>query len=147
MILNRSYLVEKAREPLFDEAMNRLGAAYEGNLTFRYVGPIPAYSFASVVFTQGNFALVDRARKTLQLPEKSSLDQFKAAYRGLIRTYHPDRNPGDPWAEERCKEVVQAYEILDAYCQSCGSACEGETIAEYSFAQEKVEQVFIMHDG
>jgi hypothetical protein len=147
MILNRSYLVEKAREPLFDEAMNRLGATYEGNLTFRYVGPLPAYSFANVVFTQGNFALVERARMVLRLPEHASLKRIKAAYRWLMRMYHPDRNPGDSWAEERCKEVVQAYQILDAYCQSYGSSREGEAIAEYSFAREKVERVFIMQAG
>ena len=135
--------MQKAKEPLFDEAMNELGAAFDGDLTFRYIGPLPAYSFATVVFSRGNFVLVDWARQALRLPEKSSLDSIKAAYRMLIRTYHPDRNPGDPRAEERCKEVVEAYEILDAFCQSYQHSCEGRKIVEYSFAREEVERVFI----
>lgn len=146
MILNRSYLVEKAKEPLFDDAMNGLGEAFDGALTFRYIGPLPASSFANVVFSQGNFALVDRARRALRLPEQSSLDRIKAAYRRLIRTYHPDRNPGDPRAEERCKEVVEAYEILDAFCQSYQHSCAGRKIAEYAFVREEVERVFIVKD-
>ncbi|MBI3329474.1 MAG: GvpL/GvpF family gas vesicle protein [Nitrospinae bacterium] len=147
MILNRSYLVERDQEPLFDAAMNRLGEAYEGDLTFRYIGPLPPYSFVDLKLTQGNFALLDRARKTLQLPEKSSWDHIKSAYRRLMRTNHPDRNPGDPVAEDLCKEVVEAYEVLHLYCQSYHNSCEGGTIAEYSFAREKVEKVFIMQRG
>jgi len=147
MILNRSYLVEKTKEPLFDEAMNVLGEAYEGDLTFRYIGPLPPYSFVNIRLTQGNFALVDRARKTLQLPESASIDHIKAAYRGLIRAHHPDRNPGDPVAEERCKEVVEAYEILHTYCQSSQNSWAGQALAQYSFARAEVEQVFIMQDG
>lgn len=37
---------------------------------------------------------------------------IKSAYRKLALKYHPDRNPGDRDAEERFKEITQAYEIL-----------------------------------
>ncbi len=37
---------------------------------------------------------------------------IKGAYRKLALKYHPDRNPGDREAEERFKEITQAYEIL-----------------------------------
>jgi len=39
-------------------------------------------------------------------------DAIKKAYRQLALKYHPDKNPGDKQAEERFKEVAEAYEVL-----------------------------------
>ncbi len=44
---------------------------------------------------------------------RTSTDQeIKSAYRKLALQYHPDRNPGNPEAEERFKECSEAYTIL-----------------------------------
>lgn len=37
---------------------------------------------------------------------------IKRAYRELAMNYHPDRNPGDPHAVERMKEINEAYAVL-----------------------------------
>jgi molecular chaperone DnaJ len=50
--------------------------------------------------------------KTLGVERKASDEEIKKAYRKLARQFHPDRNPDDPKAEERFKEVQQAYSIL-----------------------------------
>ena len=38
--------------------------------------------------------------------------ELKRAYRQLALRYHPDKNPGDPQAEERFKEISEAYAVL-----------------------------------
>lgn len=42
----------------------------------------------------------------------SSQDEIKRAYRNLARRYHPDANKDDPTAEDKIKEINEAYEVL-----------------------------------
>jgi molecular chaperone DnaJ len=48
----------------------------------------------------------------LGVKKTSSQDEIKKAYRDLARKWHPDRNPDDAQAEERFKEIQQAYDTL-----------------------------------
>jgi DnaJ-class molecular chaperone len=50
--------------------------------------------------------------QVLGVPEDAGSDAIKKAYRGLAKKFHPDANPNDKKAEERFKEIGQAYEIL-----------------------------------
>src|SRR5918992_1788370 len=49
--------------------------------------------------------------KTLGVDRKASADEIKKAYRTLARKYHPDTN-NEPAAEERFKEISEAYDVL-----------------------------------
>jgi molecular chaperone DnaJ len=56
--------------------------------------------------------VADELYKTLGVSKKASDEEIKKAYRKLARKYHPDRNSGDPAAEEKFKEVSAAHDVL-----------------------------------
>ena len=51
--------------------------------------------------------------KTLGVERNASEDDIRKAYRKLAMQYHPDRNPNDKQAEERFKEINEAYQVLN----------------------------------
>ncbi len=50
--------------------------------------------------------------EVLGVPRTATADEIKKAYRTLARKYHPDVNPDDPTAEDKFKELNEAYEVL-----------------------------------
>ena len=48
----------------------------------------------------------------LGVARDASHDEIKKAYRKAARQFHPDVNPGDKAAEEKFKQITQAYEVL-----------------------------------
>lgn len=50
--------------------------------------------------------------KILGVDRKASADEIRTTYRKLAMKYHPDKNPGDKKAEDRFKEINEAYQVL-----------------------------------
>ena len=79
----------------------------------------------------------------LGVTRSSSADEIQRAYRKLARTYHPDVNK-DPAAEERFKEISEAYDVLsdpetrakyDRFGSSFRQVPDGASAAEWERAQ------------
>lgn len=50
--------------------------------------------------------------QSLGVARSASADEIRKAYRKLALKYHPDRNPGDKQAEDKFKEINEAYQVL-----------------------------------
>jgi len=50
--------------------------------------------------------------EVLGVPEAAGTDDVKKAFRRLAKQYHPDRNPNNPQAAERFKEINEAHDVL-----------------------------------
>ncbi|NQU44396.1 DnaJ domain-containing protein, partial [bacterium] len=48
----------------------------------------------------------------LGVDRQASATEIKKAYRQLALKFHPDRNPDNPEAEQRFKQIAEAYEVL-----------------------------------
>ena len=48
----------------------------------------------------------------LGVPRKATTKEIRASFRKLARKYHPDLNPGDKSAEEKFKQLQEAYDVL-----------------------------------
>ncbi len=68
--------------------------------------------------------------EVLGVPMTASDDQIKAAYRKLAKTYHPDLNGGSKAAEEKMKEINEAYNLLIKHkgqAQQAGGGTYGQS--------------------
>jgi hypothetical protein len=115
LVLNVAFLVERNGLSDFDAIVQRLGEELGSRLSFRYVGPLPPYSFAMAEFTQPDPDQIAAARQLLQLDEQVTAAELQARYRQLAALVHPDRHPEDPAAPARFAALTAAHDRLEAF--------------------------------
>jgi hypothetical protein len=95
--------------------------------------------------------MADDFYDTLGVSRDASDADIKSAYRKLAMKYHPDRNQGDATAEQKFKDVSQAYEILkdpkkkDKPTINLAMLPLNKVVAEQVVSANKVLEVFLIY--
>lgn len=148
MVANVAFLIPRERQGDFDQGLRELDSAFHDEVNFRVIGPLPPYSFSTVVVAKPSADKVEGARQLLRLGNTASEAEVQEAYRRLAAQHHPDVHPGDDLAEERFAQVRQAFVLLQDYCrgQRRGKA-DSANGQRYSLLPEDVSQAFLVDIG
>ncbi|MSM39526.1 MAG: DnaJ domain-containing protein [Geobacter sp.] len=84
--------------------------------------------------------------QTLGLSKGASPEEIKKAYRKLAVKFHPDKNPGDKSAEDRFKEINEAYAVLSDPQKKTEYDQFGSTGFHQRFSQEDIFRGFNVDD-
>jgi DnaJ-domain-containing protein 1 len=115
IVFNLAFLVERTDLSEFEAAVDRLGDELGDRLAFRYVGPLPPHSFATIELIRPDPDEIESASRVLDLGEQVSEAELRQRYRELAAQYHPDRNPGDFAAQERFATLATAHQTLSSF--------------------------------
>jgi hypothetical protein len=133
MIANTAYLLDRGRQPQFDQAVQELNTRFNGRLNFRCVGPLPPYSFYTLEARKLQFDTIDWARRKLGLVKDAvTQEDIRRAHRQMAFSSHPDRNAGSPVMSREFDEVTKAYRILNEFCQEGRCSFDPASFQEHS---------------
>jgi hypothetical protein len=116
MVLNTAFLLEKKNEKSFDTAIRSLDQKLEGTINFRVVGPLPLYSFSTIVFKKIDPERIEEAKKTLGLAGEITEKTLRDAYHQLAQKYHPDKTSGEDATEFQL--IHDAHSILKDFIEN-----------------------------
>ena len=82
--------------------------------------------------------------EALGVEKSASQDDIKKAYKKLAMKYHPDKNPNDKAAEEKFKEVSEAYSVLSDESKRSSYDTYGHAKGHefQSHSQQDMEDIF-----
>ena len=145
MVLNVAFLMEKKREEEFDEQVRKLDEALNGEVSFRIVGPLPPYSFATVEVARPSVEKLNEARRLLGLGASVSQAEAKQTFRRLAAQKHPDARGKNGQGDREFVVLRQAYDLLTAYCRGQEDGDGGATPERrFSLVPEDVSQAFLV---
>lgn len=116
MVANVAFLLNKAKVGSFEKTLDQLDKESNGELNFKFVGPLPCYSFYTLEVVELNFAQIELAKNELGLQKQASAKEIKQAYFKKVKLAHPDMNSGD---EDKVyfNSVNNAYRTITNYMQ------------------------------
>jgi len=116
MVVNAAVLLEKQHEESFDTAIQRLDQRLEKTVNFRVVGPLPLYSFSTIVLEKMDREKIKEAEKTLGLTGEITEQTLREAYHQLAYQSHPDKKSGEDSTEFQL--IHDAYSTLKNFLEN-----------------------------
>ncbi|MBU2578186.1 GvpL/GvpF family gas vesicle protein [Patescibacteria group bacterium] len=115
MVFNAAFLIKASDKEIFYKALDKLDQRFEDTLNFRLVGPLPPYSFSTILFKRISQQEVEKAKKTLGLNGEITDKLLSHAYRQLALECHPDKNAGQD--QLNFDLVNSAYRVLKDFAR------------------------------
>ncbi|MBI5874817.1 MAG: GvpL/GvpF family gas vesicle protein [Deltaproteobacteria bacterium] len=115
MIMNVAFLIQRNNIHKLYEEIDSMNERYGGDVNFRIVGPLPPYSFSTMEIKRIDIHEIEKAMDVMRINRMSILpaeNEIKAAYRMMLKGFHPDKNTGDNEAQKKFEGIRQAYETL-----------------------------------
>ena len=138
MIINDAFLINQHNQVDFVKSIEELDRNFAGKLNFRYIGPLPTYSFYTLEIMKLQFEDIDLARRKLKLSMNcASKDEIGKAYKRVVTSCHPDKNPDKPGIEREFDDINKSYRTLVDYCLASDQVSQG---GNYSFIEDEFEK-------
>ncbi len=112
MILNAAFLLEKSEAERFTAGLEALDAQVDSVLNFRIVGPLPTYSFSTILLKRVDAHRLDEAKRVFELNADGEIthSSVRTTYHQLAQKYHPDKS--NDASEQDFHRIHAAYQTL-----------------------------------
>jgi DnaJ-domain-containing protein 1 len=110
MLLNVAALIARIDEPALDKAVEAIDASMPDVLSIRYVGPLPAVSFANITIIEPEQGQLRKAHAILGTSGDASIDAVKQAFRLAMRQAHPDAD-GAQASSDAAANLAKAHAL------------------------------------
>ena len=114
MVSNTAFLIHQSKLVLFEKALDELDENLNGKLNFKFVSPLPCYSFYTMELKSLSFEEIESAKKDLGLNDSTSENNMQQAYLDKAKLLHPDMNSGED-ATIIFNQIKKAHQTLQDY--------------------------------
>ena len=118
MIFNAAFLLEKQYEESFTQAIDRVDQKLDNSVNFRLVGPLPPYSFSTILLEKIDERKLAEARKTLGLDGEITEKALRDAYHQQAQKCHPDKSKNSKEDAFNFHRLHSAYKTLKAFLEN-----------------------------
>jgi uncharacterized protein YukE len=114
MVSNTAFLIHRNKLILFEKALDELDENLNGKLNFKFVSPLPCYSFYTMELKSLPFEEIESAKKELGLNDSTSENILQQVYLDKAKLLHPDTNSGED-ATTIFNQIKKAHQTLQDY--------------------------------